>query len=341
MTKYEKIKRLVCAEPYRYGQIMSAIFKRGVLRFSDMRELPLGLRDSLSEAIGESVLSLTPLKIKRDGQAEKILFGLSSGGAIETVALDYEKGWRSFCISSQVGCTFGCRFCATGTMGLSRSLTADEITDQLLYFSSRGMAIDSVSFMGMGEPLANPEVFLSLRDLTAPEKFGLSQRRITVSTVGIPTGIARLTREFPQVNIALSLHAPTDELRRKIMPIADTYSIESVMSALDAHIEKTHRRVFLAYIMLKDFNDGADAARALCRLIGKRNTKKLYHVDLIPFNATSRVSGFYPPSRRDIRSFMQVLRQGNISVSVRTQFGSGINAACGQLAVDGVEKKEC
>ncbi len=332
MTKYEIMKRLVSAEPYRYSQILSAIFKRGILRFSDMRELPRGVRDSLSEARGESVLSLSPLKSVRDGQAEKLLFGLSDGGAIETVALEYARGWRSFCISSQVGCAFGCRFCATGTMGFSRNLAADEITDQLLYFSARGMAIDSVSFMGMGEPLSNPEVFGAMRELTDPEMFGLSQRRITVSTVGIPTGIERLSREFPQVNIALSLHAPTDALRRKLMPISGKYSIESVMSALDAHIERTHRRVFLAYTMLKGFNDGEDAAHELCRLIERRDTKKLYRVDLIPFNGSARVSEFEPSTRRDIQSFMRVLRRRNISVSVRTQFGSGINAACGQLA---------
>ena len=141
-------------------------------------------------------------------QTDKVLFELSDGNRVETVGLFYKEGWNSFCISSQSGCGFGCKFCATGTLGLRRNLTVDEITDQILYFMQQGCSINSISFMGMGEPFANPQVFEALHDLTAPELFGLSQRRITISTIGIVPGIQKLTREYPQVNLAYSLHAP-------------------------------------------------------------------------------------------------------------------------------------
>ena len=218
-------------------------------------------------------------------------------------------------------------------MGKLRNLTAWEIVEQLLYFHLRGCSLDSVSFMGMGEPLANPHVSEALSLLTDPALFGLSQRRITVSTVGVVPGLKRLMTEFPQVNLAYSLHAPEPALRRKLMPVENRWSMEQVLPLLSTHIQRTHRRVFLAYILLKNVNDSPAHARKLARLL-RRNLRALplYHVDLIPYNETSRTGGFFaPPEQERVGEFLRVLRQAGISCSARTQFGSDIAAACGQL----------
>lgn len=339
MTKYEIIREIVkdLGYPdYRYGQILNAVFKRKVTQYSDMTQLPIELRRALTNKLGERVTGYTAVTHSVSQQTDKALFLLSDGCATETVALEYKKGWNSFCVSSQCGCACGCKFCATGGMGFKRNLSADEITDQLLFFLQSGMSLDSVSFMGMGEPLLNPNTFTALRVLTDPELFGLSQRRLTLSTVGIVPGIKRMTAEFPNVNIAFSLHAPTDDLRRTIMPVNDKYSISDVLAALDKHIEATNRRVFLAYVMLKDVNDSDGQAHAISLLMNRhKRYKPLYHIDLIPYNKTPK-GVFVPSDKTRIYKFRNILMRAGISVSVRTQFGSDINAACGQLAVNSI-----
>lgn len=340
MTKYNRIeiivKRLGYPE-YRVGQIYDAIFKRKVTRYADMFQLPEPLRAALIAELGANIIGVSRVTHSLSVQTDKTLFELHDGCAVEAVALRYKRGWNSFCISSQCGCACGCKFCATGGMGFRRNMTADEITDQVLYFLKSGRKLDSISFMGMGEPLLNPETFTALGLLTDARLFGLSQRRITVSTVGIVPGIKRLTAEFPNVNLAFSLHAPTDGVRRDIMPIDGKYRIADVFSALDAHIAATNRRVFLAYIMLSGVNDKkADALRLAELIRGRGEYRRLYHVDLIPYNKTRR--GLFDASPiAHIREFCEILRRRGISVSVRTQFGSDVDAACGQLAT-GEEK---
>ncbi len=336
MTKYTVIRSIVqdLGYPnYRFGQIADAIFKQKVERYADMTQIPQNLRDALSARLGERVLGFETNEHFAARQTDKTLFISKDGAAAETVALRYRRGWNSFCISSQCGCACGCKFCATGGMGFIRNLTADEITDQLLFFLQSGRRLDSVSFMGMGEPLLNPEVFAAISDLTDPALFGLSQRRITLSTVGIAHGIKQMTAHFPNVNLAFSLHAPTDELRREIMPVDDRYPISDVLDALDAHIIATNRRVFLAYVMLDGVNDGIADARTLATLINSHfRCKHLYRVDLIPYNATP--NGRFAPSKKSrIAAFCDELRKRGVAASVRTQFGSEVNAACGQLAV--------
>lgn len=335
MTKYEVIRQTVREmdlPEYRYDQAVSAIFKQRAACYSDMRVLPTALRNALSDRLGDSVLTVAPKTVKRSGQAEKLLFGLSDGGRIEAVGLRYKKGWRSYCISSQCGCACGCKFCATGAAGFARSLTADEMTDQLLWFRMRGDPLDSVSFMGMGEPLLSPELFDALATLTDPKLFGLSQRRITVSTVGVVPAIERMTREFPSVNLAFSLHAPTDAQRTELMPVNAKYPLGQTLDALKEHVLTTHRRVFLAYIMLERVNDTAEHAKALAALLRRyKSCLPLWHVDLIPYNATE-CAPFRPSDRDTIRAFSERLARIGISVAVRSQFGSDIDAACGQLA---------
>lgn len=341
MTKYEIIRRILddlgCRE-YRFGQVLNAVFKQKAQRYADIKQLPAEVRRALTTALGENTVGFTSAVHSVSKQTDKSLFTLPDGCATETVSLEYRKGWNSFCVSSQCGCACGCKFCATGGMGFKRNLTADEITDQLLYFLQAGKTLDSVSFMGMGEPLLNPNTFEALRVLTDRKLFGLSQRRLTLSTVGIAPEIVRMTTEFPNVNLAFSLHAPTDELRRAVMPMNDKYNISDVFDALDRHIATTNRRVFLAYVMLRGVNDGDAEARALCELLNEhRRYKPLYRVDLIPYNRTSKI-GFAPSDRSRIIKFRNILARAGVNASVRTQFGSDIDAACGQLAIKSTDE---
>ena len=336
MSKYKKMKQLIAdmrLPEYRYKQLLDAVFLQGIMRFEDMKLLPKTLREKLVEQFGETVVEIKAIHHEKSMQTDKVLFELSDGNRVETVGLFYKEGWNSFCISSQSGCGFGCKFCATGTLGLRRNLTVDEITDQILYFMQQGCSINSISFMGMGEPFANPQVFEALHDLTAPELFGLSQRRITISTIGIVPGIQKLTREYPQVNLAYSLHAPTDRLRETLMPITKTYPLGQVLDTLDQHIRQTNRKVFLAYIMLKDVNDSDRHAEQLTKLLFKhKKYLPLYHLDLIPYNQTTVTETMVPSSHTRIKAFCRIIHNAGISVDIRTQFGSDINAACGQLA---------
>lgn len=337
MKRFDDIQALLSqwGEPdYRWRQVCQAVFRQRLSRFEDMTALPRELRERLAEALGGSVPLPLAVEERRSGQADKLLFAMPGGGRVETVRLHYQTGWDSFCVSSQCGCSFGCKFCATGAMGRCRSLDPWEIAGQLLYFHLEGRELSSVSFMGMGEPLANPRFFQALELLTDPLLFGLGQRRITVSTVGVIPGIRRLTAQWPQVNLAYSLHAPNPQLRQRLMPVERRWPMEQVLEVLDAHIRKTNKRVFLAYTLLRDRNDSPSHARELARLLRRRPRQlPLYHVDLIPYNGTDHARGlFASPGRERTEAFLGVLRQAGISASARTQFGAEIGAACGQLA---------
>lgn len=335
-SKYETIRRLLsdAKQPeYRYAQVMDAIFKQNVGEYERMTLLPRSLREELTRTLGPSVCGIVPVKELVSRQVSKVLFAIEGGERVEAVRLTYERGWKSYCISTQCGCGFGCRFCATGTIGLKRNLTADEITDQLLHFRLKGHALDSVSFMGMGEALANPHIFDAIAMLTDPRRFGLGQRRITVSTIGLLPGIDKLTREFPQVNLTFSLHSPFDEQRSELMPINDRFPIRDVLNALDGHIRQTRRKVYIAYILLRGVNDTAAHAEAVAELLrGRGAARHLYHVNLIPFNSTEVTPDSYRQSDSDrIQAFVRILKSQGINHTIRAQFGTDINAACGQL----------
>ncbi|MEF3305222.1 Cfr family 23S rRNA (adenine(2503)-C(8))-methyltransferase [Paenibacillus sp. GYB003] len=335
-SKYETIRRMLSdfKQPmYRYAQITDAIFKHNVGEYERMTVLPRFLRDELTRTLGPRVCSVVPVKELASNQVSKVLFAIAGGERVEAVRLTYERGWKSYCISTQCGCGFGCKFCATGTIGLKRNLTADEITDQLLHFHLNGHALDSVSFMGMGEALANPHLFDALTILTDPRLFGLGHRRITISTIGLLPGIDRLTREFPQVNITFSLHSPFDDQRSELMPINDRFPVRDVLNALDRHIRHTGRKVYIAYILLQEVNDSTAHAEAVAGLLrGRGPGEHLYHVNLIPYNSTEVTPQNYRPTDPGrIQAFVRILKSEGINVTVRTQFGSDINAACGQL----------
>lgn len=336
LSKYEKIRKILSAlkQPnYRYSQITEAIFKNKIGNFEAMNNLPKSLRNELIKELGNNVLSITPNMEQKSNQVSKILFAIPGDEYIESVRLSYKTGWESYCISSQCGCGFGCTFCATGTLGLKRNLTTDEITDQLLYFTLNNYPLDSVSFMGMGEALANPYVFDALHVLTDPKLFGLGHRRITVSTIGLLPGVKKLTKEFPQINLTFSLHSPFNDQRSELMPINNHFPLEEVMTVLDEHIHQTKRKVYIAYILIRGINDSAGHAEAVADLLrGRGSWEHLYQVNLIPYNSTDATpKSFVESDQSRINSFLKILKSKGIHVTVRTQFGSDINAACGQL----------
>lgn len=337
-TKFDEIEEFLNlkSEPnYRFTQVVNGIFKQRAGDFEEITALPETLKRELKEKFGP-ILTLTPIDEKKSHQAVKVLFELRDGERIEAVKMEFKgkkEEWESLCISSQVGCNLGCAFCATGKIGLKRNLTPDEIIDQPLYFHSQGDNIYSISLMGMGEPLMNPATFTAIKTLTDKRLFGFSQRRISVSTVGIVPGIKRLTEEFPQINIAFSLHTPFEEQRGELIPISTQYSIEEVMVVLDDHIKKNKRKVFLPYMMLKGINDSPEHLEALKDLIkGRGKIFYLYHVNLIRYNPAPGVGKEFQGSEREtIEWFRKELEKARINVTVRQSFGTEIHAACGQL----------
>lgn len=335
-TKYGKIQQFLKSmkQPdYRFKQIIHAIFQQRVGYFEQMDVLPKTLREQLINEFGENILNINPVSEHTSQQVKKVLFRLPDSNKIEAVGMKYHAGWESFCISSQCGCNLDCKFCATGAIGLRRNLTADEITDQALYFYLDGHSLDSIAFMGMGEALANGNIFAALDIFTNPALFALSPRRITVSTVGIIPTIRRMTRDYPQVNLTFSLHSPFSEQRSSLMPVNDRFPLAEVMNALDEHIQVTGRKIYIAYIMLPGVNDSLDHAKAVIKLLkGRVKSGRLYHVNIIRYNPTIDAPVHYGESdEKKVNAFFKELASAGIHVTVRQQFGVDINAACGQL----------
>ena len=259
-------------------------------------------------------------------------FETVDGLKIETVKMHYEGGRNTICVSMQVGCAMGCAFCATGKLGFTRNLSADEIVDQVLYFRKNDQKVNNVVFMGMGEPLANPATFETLGILTDQKKLAIGQRHISVSTVGVVPGIKKMTREQPQINLALSLHSPFQDEREKIMPIAKTYHIADVLEALEKHILATNRKVLIAYILLGGVNDSEDHAVALAEMLNSYGkVKSLFHVNLINLHEVEGI-GFKRSSGKAVDAYRWVLLKKGVRNTLRQDFGEGIDAACGQLS---------
>ncbi|MCW5879075.1 MAG: radical SAM protein [Anaerolineales bacterium] len=333
--RYAQIKQLLHqsgAAAYRYQQVTQAYFAQRTARFEEMGALPAALRQQLASQLG-SGFSLRVAQVSHSGQADKYLFELQDGQRIETVAMRYRAGWHSYCLSTQAGCGMACRFCATAAMGLRRNLSADEICDQALFFRQRGFPLDSLSFMGMGEALANPNLFTALDCLTDPNLFGLSPRRLTVSTIGLPNAIERLSRQHPQVNLTFSLHSPFEDQRSQLIPLNLRHSLTEVMACLDAHVQRTHRKVYLAYLLLEGVNDSREHAAALAQLVqAPGRCSRLYHINLLRHNANDFAAERYArPAEAHIQRFRQWLQEAQVKVTVRSSFGDEIQAACGQL----------
>ena len=320
--------------PYRAAQVLQALYRDFD---SELRQLPATARVATSERF-----SPPPAEVRRvtseDGSTTKVLLRLDDGTLIETVLMQYpeagEKHPRStVCVSTQAGCAMGCIFCATGQMGFERNLSAGEIVSQVIHVArllrQRGEHVTNVVFMGMGEPLANyTETIKAVRLLTDAEAFGLGQRNVTISTVGIVRAIDRLAEEGLQVGLAISLHAPNDELRQQLVPTAGPTSVGDIIAAARRYFRATSRRVTFEYALIDGQNDSPEGAGQLAKLLHGTPT----HVNLIPVNSTA--GGFRKPARGRVLDFERILREAGVNCTVRVEKGSEISAACGQLRTD-------
>jgi len=332
----DKLKAILINEPtYRFKQAQKAIFVDLINDWQEATNLPQNLCQKLNQDF--------PLEINakifesKEKAVQKALIVLADGLKIETVLLQHDNGRNTVCISSQVGCPLGCLFCATGKMGFKRNLTEWEIIMQVLFFSrelkKKGARMSNLVFMGMGEPFLNyNNVLLAIKILNDKNGLNIGARHISISTIGITEGIKKLANEKLQVNLAISLHAPNNELRTKIVPMNQEYPLASIFKILNFYIEKTNRQVMFEYLMINDFNDSESQAYELVELLQSLK-KTLFVVNLIAYNPTQ---GFKPSPSWKIKKFKDILIKSKIKVTERYRFGQDIKAACGQLA-----GKEC
>ncbi len=311
---------------FRAVQVIEAIYKKGIDDFQAINNIPKELKDFLHCNFKINSLELLKTSKSASGDTEKYLYLTHDGKKIETVLMKFKDGRNTVCVSSQVGCKLGCRFCATGKMGFGRDLTFSEICDQLLIpyqkLIKKNNRISNVVYMGMGEPLLNYDnVLKSVKFLNHKSYFGIGARNITISTAGIAPEIKKLADEGIQFNLAVSLHAPDQVLREKIMPVAKMYPLDTLMNAIKYYTSKTNRRVTYEYIMLKDINDSRKDAIDLAELI----KDQLCHVNLIPYNATD-VEGMSGSAKKTIEQFQEVLEQYNIAATTRVSLGQDIEA---------------
>ncbi|HEY7728707.1 MAG TPA: 23S rRNA (adenine(2503)-C(2))-methyltransferase RlmN [Candidatus Eisenbacteria bacterium] len=329
----QEITRLVLGmgeHAYRGRQIADWIYRRGVLDFASMTDLALGLRERLATAHSIGALREVARRETPDRRTRKLGFAIPGGGLIEAVYMTAPRR-VTFCLSSQHGCGFACRFCATGRMGRGRNLTAGEIVEQALRLRGElppDVPDYNVVLMGMGEPLENYEqVARGLALLTDPEGMAVPPRRITLSTVGLAPQIVRLTDDGWRVRLAISLHAADDALRSKLMPVNRRFPLETLMRAVRYYARRTGHRITFEYILIEEINDSvADAAR-LVRLTGQLSCK----INLIPYNPIGP-GRFRRPSMERIQRFADYLKPRMAAVTVRLSQGVEIGAACGQLA---------
>ncbi|MEK7478468.1 MAG: 23S rRNA (adenine(2503)-C(2))-methyltransferase RlmN, partial [Patescibacteria group bacterium] len=307
---------------------MKSLFQDLINNWQEAIGLPLALREKLDKEfpIEISAESFT----SKDKNTVKTLITLEDGLEVETVLMRHKDNRNTVCVSSQVGCPMNCSFCATGKMGFKRNLEVWEILEQILFFArylkDLNEKITNVVFMGMGEPFLNYQnVMTAIRILNDKNGFNLGARHISISTCGIIEGIKKLADEDMQINLAISLHAPDNETRSKIMPANKNYPIEKILKAVDEYIKKTNRQVMFEYIMLKNVNDSEEHAIALAKLL----KKPLYMVNLIVYNPTGL---FYPSPASQIKKFKEILESEGITVTQRHEFGQDIEGACGQLA---------
>ncbi|HWL07627.1 MAG TPA: 23S rRNA (adenine(2503)-C(2))-methyltransferase RlmN [Planctomicrobium sp.] len=320
-----------CAERgggYRADQIRKWIFGKRVSSFEELHDVPAAMRAELAEQFDFWGSQIVRHQISKDG-TEKLLLSMRDGEAVECVLMR-EEDRQTVCISTQVGCAMGCIFCASGLEGVKRNLSTGEILDQLLRLDRvlpKEERITNVVVMGMGEPLANLKALLpALRTLNDKGGMGLGARRITVSTVGLPEKMRELARTDIPFHLAVSLHAPNDELRTRIVPVNKNIGIDEILQAADDYFETTGRRITYEYVLLSGVNDHEEHARQLARLLRPRNA----HINLIPMNSVSTIALEAPGSPRT-QQFVELLREQGVNVTVRKRKGADIDAACGQL----------
>jgi len=327
-TELESLAETLGAPRYRGRQIGNWIYRKGVSEIDAMSDLPRDLRRSLDERAFIGVPAIERRTPSQDG-SEKIVFRLDDGARVQSVLMP-DADRLTLCVSTQVGCGFACAFCYTGTMGLERNLGAGEIVGQVLGAARTlepGRRLTHIVYMGMGEPLANYQATVtSLRLLTDPLALGFSPRRVTVSTVGLVGGIERLAKENLRVNLAISLHATSNEIRDRIMPVNKGFAIEELLAACRRFPLPFRQRMTFEYVLLDGVNDRPEDARRLVRLLKGIRAK----VNLIPFNDWEGADFARPPLPR-VLGFQSVLLEHGITATVRWSKGEDIGAACGQL----------
>ncbi|MDO4169800.1 MAG: 23S rRNA (adenine(2503)-C(2))-methyltransferase RlmN [Lachnospiraceae bacterium] len=320
---------------FRAKQLYDWMHKKLARNFDEMSNIPKNLKQKIKDDAGMcSVKEVAHLTSDIDG-TEKFIFELYDGSIIESVLMRYKHG-NSVCISSQAGCRMGCRFCASTIGGLTRCLEPSEMLDQIYHIQHEtGERVSNVVVMGTGEPFDNFDHLIRFLDLLTNEKgLHISQRNITVSTCGIVPKIYELAEKKLQITLAISLHAPNDEMRKELMPIANKYSIQEIMDACDAYVAATNRRITFEYSLVKGVNDQPEHARMLIQLL----RGKLCHVNLIPVNPIEE-RDYQQSTKESIYEFQHLLEKQHIRATVRREMGRDIQAACGQLRKRYIEKK--
>ena len=319
---------------YLAKYIYSFIHQHNTIDINLITTLPKEFRAKLSnDGFYISNLKIVEKLSDPDGTV-KYLFETADGQQIESVLLD-ENGRKTICVSTQVGCRLGCRFCATGYLKFARNLTAGEIADQVITISAdSGCKINNIVYMGMGEPLDNYEnTIKAVRILADPAGKNIGIRRQTISTVGLPDGIKKLANENIYPRLAVSLHAPDDELRTQIVPVANKYPLYELLAAMKHYNQKTDRRITIEYCMMEGVNDDPDLARKLIQLLRGLHAS----VNLIEYNPHPGAN-FKPADRDRIKMFKDILMQAGIETIIRFRRGTSIKAACGQLGADRIKK---
>jgi len=319
---------------YRAKQVAEWVFGKRCASFEAMSDLPVTFREQLAQGFSFGELPVVRC-LGSDDTTQKFLFRLADGNLIETVLIPASPALygeasdrRTLCVSSQVGCAYGCKFCASGLDGWTRNLSAGEIVSQVLEVEKRsGERINNVVFMGMGEPLANYDNLMqAIRIINAPWGIGLGARHMTVSTSGLAPKIRELADQPLQIRLALSLHGATDEVRERIMPVNRRYNVATLMEACAYYCERKKQRMTFEYILIDGVNDGLDQAEALAghanRLVAK--------VNCIPYNHVEGLDWKRPSGRRQ-EAFMTVLKRRGVAATLRLEKGHDIDAACGQL----------
>ena len=325
---------------YRADQILLPLYYKFPKDLSEIKQLPKTMREDLIAA-GYTIGSAKEVHrvVSDDGEVTKLLLNLTDENYVETVLMQYSPSKigghprSTICVSTQIGCAMGCVFCATGQMGFETNLKAEHIVSQVIHFADilqqRGEHITNLVFMGMGEPMANyDEMIRAVKILTHDRGFGLGQRHITISTIGITSGIDKLAEENLQIGLAISLHAPNNKLRKQLVPTAGPNSVEDIIEAGRRYYEKTGRRVTFEYALMAGINDSPEIAKELAILLKGNGS----HVNLIPINPTA--GDFKRPTRDNVNEFERILNNAGVNCTVRVEKGIEISAACGQLRTD-------
>ena len=317
---------LIKQNPFRAKQVFSWLYQKDAQSFEDMSDLSKDLRNQLNEEFTLDVLKIKEKQVSRDGTI-KYLFELLDGSLIESVLMIHDYG-RSLCVTSQVGCNMKCTFCASGLLNKQRNLTAGEIVAQIIKVQEDvGQRISHVVVMGTGEPFDNYDNVMNfVRIINHPHGLAIGARHITISTCGLIDGINKYSEEGIQTNLAISLHAPNDEIRNELMPINKVYPMDDLREAVSNYINKTNRRVTFEYILLKDINDDIIYARQLAHYLRGLNA----YVNLIPYNSVDE-HGYQPSSKEQAEIFKSELLRLHINVTMRKEHGRDIDGACGQL----------